>query len=251
MDYQLKATATTPALAIFLLDVSASMAVPLGDKARIEVVNDALKTIFMRMVALSTKGKLISPRYHVALYAYTDQVYDLLDGIQSIEQVARRGRPKLDPQMYTDTAKGFLMVEELLKKQLANYSHCPAPVVCHLTDGEYTENDPEPIVRRIMQMRVPDGPVLVENIFISDTVVREPIGDSRRWPGISSETELVSDYARKLRAMSSPLPESYRAIMREWGYPIAPGAVMLLPGNSQELVSMGFTMSTITREARR
>jgi len=61
----------------------------------------------------------------------------------------------------------------------------------------------------------------------------------------------ISSFARKLRAMSSPLPESYRAIMREWGYPIAPGAVMLLPGNSQELVSMGFTMSTITREARR
>lgn len=251
MEHQLKATGTTPALAIFLLDVSASMAVPLGDKTRIEVVNDALKTILMRMVALSTKGKLISPRYHIALYAYTDQVYDLLGGIQSIDQVARRGRPTLEPQMYTDTAKGFEKVEKLLKEQLANYSHCPAPVVCHLTDGEYTEDDPEPVVRRIMEMRVPDGPVLVENIFMSDTVVAEAIGDPRSWTGISNDTPLGSEYAIKLRNMSSPLPETYRVIMREWGYPIDPGTVMLLPGNSQELVSMGFTMSTITREARR
>lgn len=251
MDHQLKATSTTPALAIFLLDVSASMGLPLGDKTRIEVVNDALRTIFMRMVALSTKGKLISPRYHIALYAYSDQVYDLLDGIKPIEQVARLGRPTLEPHLYTDTANGFVKVEELLRKELGNYAHCPAPVVCHLTDGEYTENDPEPVVKRIMQMRVPDGPVLVENIYISDSVVSTPIEDPHRWPGISSETSLTSQYANKLRAMSSPLPETYRAIMREWGYPIAPGAVMLLPGNSQELVAMGFTMSTITREARR
>ena len=251
MEHQLKATSSTPALTIFLIDVSGSMSLPLGEKQRIDIVGDALKSIFMRLVALSTKGKQISPRYHLALYAYTNEVYDLLGGIKTIGEVARLGKPKLVPQVNTDTAKGFAKVEELLHNVLPTYAQCPAPVVCHLTDGEYTEADPEPVVRRIMQFKVPDGPVLVENIFISDTILAEPIADVHRWAGINGQTELGSDYARKLRAMSSPLPETYRVVMREWGYPIEPGAHMLLPGNSQELVAMGFAMSTISREASR
>jgi hypothetical protein len=223
------------------------MGLPLGEKTRVEVVTDALHSIFRRMVYMSTKGVKVSPRYHIAIYAYTDIVYDLLDGIKSIDQVASIGVPKLMPMMNTDTALGFSKVEELLKRELANYRHCPAPVVCHLTDGEYNGDDPESIVKRIMQMSVPDGPVLVENIFISDTILPNPITDVHRWPGILPDSELGSDYARKLRAMSSTLPEPYRVMMSEMGYRINSNALMLLPGNSPELVTMAFTMATTTR----
>lgn len=247
MPHQLRATSKTPALAIFLIDVSASMGLPLGEKARIEVVGDALHSIFRRMVYLCTKGATVSPRYHIAIYAYTDTVYDLLDGIKSIDQVASIGVPKLMPMMNTDTALGFSKVEELLKQELPNYSHCPAPVVCHLTDGEYNGEDPEPIVRRIMQMSVNDGSILVENIFISDTILADPITNPHRWPGILPDTKLGSDYALKLRAMSSTLPEPYRVMMSEMGYRIGSGASMLLPGTSPELVTMAFTMATTTR----
>jgi hypothetical protein len=154
--------------------------------------------------------------------------------------------PDLSTQQSTDTARAFATVERLLKAELPNLVDCPAPLVCHLTDGEYMGDDPEPIVRRIMHMRVPDGNVLVENIFISDRLLPEPVANPRQWRGILPQTRFESDYANKLRAISSPLPGGYRIMMREMGYQIDDGALMMLPGTSADLVELGFVMSTST-----
>ncbi len=97
-----------------------------------------------------------------------------------------------------------------------------------------------------MNLSVPDGNVLVENIFISERIIPETIPDPTKWPGILPNSQLSNDYAKKLRAMSSPIPESYRGMMLENNYHLAPGALMLLPGVSPELVAMGFQMSAAT-----
>ncbi len=246
MPYQIMATAKTPALIIYLLDVSASMSQPLGKKRRIEVVTDALTAALRQMVFRSTKGGRLSPRYRIAMFAYSDHVYDLLDGVKTVEQVAQMGVPELSPMRTTETARAFAQAEKLLQAELPALQACPAPLVCHMTDGEYTGSDPEPVVRRIMQMAIPDGNVLVENIFISDKILPQPIADPTQWPGILPDTKLVSNYAHKLRAISSPIPDSYRAMMLENNYHLAPGALMLLPGMSPELVAMGFQMSAAT-----
>lgn len=246
MPYEILATSKTPALIIYLLDVSGSMDENLGDKRRIDVVMDALGAMLRQMVFRSTKGSRVSPRYRIAMFAYSDHVYDLLDGIKSVDQVAQLGVPELSTMRSTDTARAFSHVEKLLQQELRTLSNCPAPLVCHMTDGEYTGSDPEPIVRRIMDMSVPDGNVLVENIFISDEVLAEAVGDPYQWSGVLPETELRSDYARKLRAISSLLPETYRAVMREGGYNIARNAVMMIPGMTPALVEMGFVMSMST-----
>ncbi len=246
MPYETMATGKTPALIIYLLDVSASMGQPLGNKRRIDVVMEALRSTLRQMVFRSTKGGRLSSRYRIAMFAYSDHVYDLLDGIKSIDQVARLGVPELNPMRTTDTARAFLQAEKLLKAELPNLRNCPAPLICHMTDGEYTGEDPEPIVRRIMQMSVPDGNVLVENIFISDKILPEPVKDVHQWPGILPQTKLRNKYARKLQRMSSVLPESYRAILIENGYNLQKGALMLLPGMSPELVGLGFQMSAAT-----
>ncbi|MGC8947332.1 MAG: vWA domain-containing protein [Anaerolineae bacterium] len=246
MPYDILATSKTPALIIYLLDVSGSMSEKLGAKRRIDVVMEALGAMLRRMVHRSTKGGRISPRYRVAMFAYSDHVYDLLGGIQSIDRVAQLGVPELSTMRATDTARAFAQVEKLLQQELPHLAQCPAPLVCHMTDGEYTGADPEPIVRRIMAMHVPDGNVLVENIFISEAILKESITDPRRWEGVRPGSKLQTDYARKLRAMSSPLPPSYRAMMREEGYNLADDAVMMIPGMTPELVQMGFVMSMST-----
>lgn len=246
MPYEILATSKTPALVIYLLDVSASMDQPMGEKRRIDVVMDALAAALRQMVFRSTRGGRLSPRYRIAMYAYSDHVYDLLDGVKPVDHVAHLGVPELSPMRYTETAKAFAQAERLLQAELPALQACPAPLVCHMTDGEYTGADPEPIVRRIMQMAVPDGHVLVENIFISDKILPQPIGDPSKWPGIEPKTRLTDNYARKLQAMSSPLPEGYRAMLVENGYQLAPGALMLLPGVSPELVALGFQMSAAT-----
>lgn len=246
MPYEVLATSRTPSLAIYLLDVSASMTQPLGDKRRIDVVTEALTSALRQMVFRSTKGGRLSPRYKVAMLAYSDHVYDVLDGIKTIAEVAHLGIPELSPLRTTDSAKAFAQAEKMLEAELPNMQNSPAPVVCHMTDGEYTAADPEPIARRIMEMSVPDGPVLLENIFISDKVLPHPVTDPTKWPGILPNTELLSDYAQKLRSMSSVIPESYRQMMQENNYHLTPGALMLLPGMSPELVAMGFQMSAAT-----
>jgi hypothetical protein len=246
MPYEIKATSRTPALIIYLLDVSASMSQPLRDRRRIDVVTDALQTALRQMVFRSTKGSRIAPRYRIAMFAYSDHVYDLVEGIKTIDQIAQLGAPVLSPMRTTETAKAFAQAHKLLQTELPKLQDCPAPLICHMTDGENTGDDPEPIARRIMQMSVPDGPVLVENIFISDKVLAKPVTDPHKWPGILPDTKLASDYARKLQTLSSPVPRSYREMMLEMGYGQDPRALMLLPGTNPELVAMGFQMSAAT-----
>ena len=251
MPYEVLATSQAPALIVYLLDVSASMSKPLGTSRRLNVVCDALMSAIQQMVFRSTKGTRVTPRYRIAMFAYSDEVYDLLDGILTIDRVAPMGVPPLKPMRTTRTAKAFGVAERLLKSELHNLRGGPAPLVCHLTDGEYNGEDPEPVAKRIMEMTVDDGPVLVENIFISDDVLPDPISDAHQWTGITSATTLATDYANKLRAMSSAIPETYLREMNSSKYRLAPGSVMLIPGSSPELVSLGFQMSAATPTTRR
>ncbi len=251
MPYEIPATSSTPAFIIYVLDVSASMQQPLSNKRRIDIVTDAFAAALRQMIFRSTKGTRVSPRYRLAMFAYSDDVYDLLGGTKTVDQVAQMGVPELNTVRGTDTFRAFLEVEKLLMRELPNLQQCPAPLVCHMTDGEYTGNDPEPVARRIMNMRVPDGNVLLENIFISDRVLSQPISSPRQWPGILPDTKLADDYAKTLRSVSSPLPKSYWEMMREDGYQVEQKAVMMLPGTSPELVQMGFAMSAATPVARR
>ncbi|MBM7643959.1 hypothetical protein JOD45_000150 [Scopulibacillus daqui] len=251
MDYRIQATQQTPAYIIYLLDISASMDQLMDaggeQKRRMDVVTAALNSAIRQMVFRSTKGSRLSPRYKISILAYSDRVFDVLGGIKSIDEVARmKPLENIKTQRLTDTAKAFASVEKILLKELPGLQDCPAPLVCHMTDGAYTGEDPEPVVKRIMELKVPDGRVLVENIFISDEIMAEPIADPKRWPGIMPDTRLNDEYGMKLKRLSSPLPESYREMMVETGYQIEPGALMMLPGTNGDLVSLGFQMSAAT-----
>jgi hypothetical protein len=251
MSYEKQATQGTPAYIIYLLDISASMNGMMksgqGEKKRIDVVATALQSAIRQMVFRSTKGSRLSPRYRVSILAYSDYVFDVLGGPKGIDELA--GKPPLKnikTQRFTNTAKGFQAVEDLLKEELPHLQECPAPLVCHMTDGEYTGEDPEAIVKRIQGLTVKDGNVLVENIFISDYILKEPVLDPKKWGGIQEQTAFLDQYGMKLKKLSSPIPESYRTMMNETGYSIKEGAVMMLPGANEDLVSLGFQMSAAT-----
>ncbi|MBT9586764.1 VWA domain-containing protein [bacterium] len=246
MAYERQATVQNPALIVYLIDVSASMASPLGDRSRIEVVSEALQSTISQMLARSTRGSSIFPRYRIAMFAYSDAVYDILDGVRSIEEL-KDGFPELTTLRTTQTSKAFVAAERLLRQEWAKLRQGPAPLICHLTDGEYTGDDPEPVARNLQAMLLPDGAALVENIYISDDILPEAIEDPYKWSGIFPSTRLASDYARKLRDMSSPLPESYRSMLTNSGYGLEPGCLMLLPGTNRELVALGYQMSASTR----
>ena len=245
--YDIHATSETPMLIIYLIDVSLSMNEPMAGKTRLAVVSDALEAVRTRMIWRSTKGSLIASRYRVAMYPYSEQVYDVYEGIKSIAEIAKFPLPKLTAMRVTDTAKAFRHAKRILEQELPRMANHPAPLVCHLTDGTFTGDDPEPPAREIMQLEIPDGPVLVENIFVSDDILPEPVKDATCWPGVRPQTQLTNRYAIQLRRMSSPVPHSYRVMMEEMGYGIAQDAVMMFPGNSPGLLEMAFQMSAATR----
>jgi uncharacterized protein YegL len=247
MPYEILATSMTPALIIYLIDVSASMSRPLGSERRIEVVTKALTAALQQMIFRSTKGGRLSPRYRIAMFAYSDKVYDVLDGVRGIDEVAKKGVPQITTMRTTETAKAFRAALRVLETEIPKLSEHPAPVVCHLTDGEFTGEDPRPVVEKVKELHVPDGRVLVENIFISDEILKEPVQDARHWKGVLADTALATDYAKMLRDISSPVPDSYRVLMLEMGFNITERALMMIPGTNSELVELGFQMSAATR----
>lgn len=245
--YTTQASQTNPALIIYLLDVSGSMSMVDKEKRRLDLVMESLQVALQQMVFRSTKGSRISPRYRIAIIAYSDEVHDLLGGIKRIDEVMNTGKlPNLTPERFTDTAKAFAYAERLLQAELPHIQDCPAPLICHMTDGVYTGEDPYPIVQRIKQMAVKDGSVLVENIFISNDVLEKEIDQPKRWPGIRRDTVFCDDYGSKLRMLSSPIPESYRQMMLEANYSLAQDSLLMFPGTNPDLVSLGFQMSAAT-----
>jgi hypothetical protein len=242
-------------LIIYLLDVSGSMGsndVQLsngGHATRISVVLKALEDVATAMVGRSTRGTLIQPRYKVAIYAYASQVYDVLGGVKTVTEFAQMGVPTLTTMDTTNTESAFIAAETLLQTELANLPvGSPAPLVCHMTDGEINAGgDPSPIAERIKAMSVDDGNVLIENIYIGPNLLRQPTVDTKSWPGLTSTTDLTTDYARRLFEMSSSIPQSYRNLMSEMGYQgLQDGSRMMFAGNDEKLIEMAFAMSGVT-----
>lgn len=246
--YTVLATRDTPALIIYLIDVSASMTSPMRDTWRINVVKDAIYSTIQTLVRYSTKGPLISPRYRIAMYCYSDEIWDVLGGIQTIDTIAQYDPPEMGTSRGTNAALAFNAAKDLLVSELPNILNHPAPLVCHLTDGEFDPGcpDPEPIASEIMNMAVNDGNVLVENIFISDKALADPFRDAKAWNGIDDQTILGLAYADKLRRMSSYIPRPYLQNMREKGYSINSGSRLFFPGDQPDMVGLGFQISTMT-----
>jgi uncharacterized protein YegL len=249
MSYNLVATGKTPALIIYLIDISGSMSESLDGMPKIEHVNQAIEKVLVRMVQRSTKGEVISPRYRLAMAAYSDNPIDILGGIQTIDDVAKKGRPKLSATSLTNTHSAFTWARDLLKQELPNLNGQPAPMVCHLTDGQFTGSDPTPIAQEIMQMSNDDGNVLIENIYVGPNLTHQPITDAESWPGLSDVSELNNQYAQQLFHISSPLPGSYADVIQEEGYKLNAGSRMLIPGTNKELIELAFAMSGATPTA--
>lgn len=249
--YNQPATTLTPALVIYLVDVSDSMNYVCGTTTKIESVNAALRDSIKNMVRRSMQDRMPQARYQVALLAYSTGVVDVLHGICSLTELLQAGVPMLSAEGNTDTAAGFRAVELLLQGYLADLQRkraprCPAPLVCHLTDGMFTTGDPSPIVKRIRAMNVSDGPVLVENVYMAEETLCKQVQDWYQWEGVLRANELADNYAKQLYRLSSPLPETYRHSINNYGYHLQKGAYLFFPGEHRDLVKLAFVVSVGT-----
>ena len=248
-NYEAKANAEHPALVIFLLDISGSMGHSFtGDKARLQVVSERLRDVLKEMVHLSLKGGLVRPRYRIAVLAYSDDVFDVYGGIKDIDEVAKKGVPKIEPMNRTNTSKGLRAARKVLSDDLAHWSvqwrqECPAPMVIHLTDAEANDGgDPTPVVREIQELEVADGRALVANIYISGELPRITV-DAKQWAGYREGEDLGNPYANMLLAMSSRIPDEYLNAIKEMGYNVQEGTVMMYPGDTAAFIERAFALS--------
>ncbi|MEU7872178.1 vWA domain-containing protein [Dactylosporangium sp. NPDC049140] len=248
MRYERVATRQTPALIIYLLDMSASMNEPIGDGRgrRIDLVNVTLIKVIREMARRAIKGSTPAARYRVAAFAYNDTVRDVYGGIRPITDLVQLGVPAMTPSGPTETAAAFLQAEQLLIRERGNLRDCPAPLICHLTDGSYTGDSPVPVVQRIQQMTFPDGPVLVENIFFNDSALRVKVDDPFRWRGVATPDDVRGSVAGLLFDLSSVIPDSYLKLFVDRGYSIRPGSRMMFSGETPEMLEAAFTMSGMT-----
>ena len=247
MLYTQPATSLQPALVIYLIDASYSMNDKCGTTTKIDMVNHALREAIKDMVRRSMRDGIVQRRYKVAIFAYSTKVLDVLNGICDLPDLVKQGFPVISADGETDTAAGFSAVETLLQAYLPQMQACPAPLVCHLTDALITANNPTPIVRRIQEMTVKDGPVLVENVYVADKMLRATVPNWMQWPGVTKPNQLTNDYARFLLQLSSPLPDTYRQNMNNHGYHLQKGAALFFPGTQTELVRLAFAISTATQ----
>jgi hypothetical protein len=249
--YVQPSTRLTPALVIYLIDASASMNDLCGPTlTKIALVNTALREGIKGMVLRSMRDNRVQPRYHIALFAYSTKVLDLLNGIRPLPDLMRVGGP---PELQaggdgTDTAAGFSAVEKLLQQHLASYKSCPAPLICHLTDALRTTQDPSPIIQRIRSMRVDDGAVLIENVLMTEKTLKKQVKDWQKWGGVNKARQLADGYARLLFELSSPLPETYRqTINNASGFQLRKDARLFFPGTQPELVRLAVATSSATQ----
>mgnify|MGYP001483033799 CR=1 FL=1 len=247
MFYTQPTTTLTPALVVYLIDASHSMNDPFGGTTKMDAVNKALKEAIKDMVRRSIREGIVQPRYKIAIFAYSTKVVNVLEGIRDLPELVRHGVPVISAGGETDTATGFAAVETLLQKHLETFQTCPAPLVCHLTDALITASDPTTVVRQIQSMIVRDGPVLVENVYVAENMLRTPVYDWHQWGGVVKAGQLTNNYARLLFHLSSPLPETYRQNINDYGYRLQQGAALFFPGVHIDLVRLAFAVSTATQ----
>jgi hypothetical protein len=245
--YTRPATTLTPALVVYLVDASDSMNQACGEGSKMEIVNKALRVTLRDLWRRSMRDGMPQHRYKIAIFAYSTKIVDVLGGIVDLPELLKYGVPQWNADGVTDMAAAFAAVEAFLEKRLAGFQRSPAPLVCHLTDAVFTTADPSPAISRIQGMHVEDGPVLVEHIYVAERMVRKSIQEWYQWQGVRRASDLTDKYARFLFDHSSPLPETYRQNINNYGYHLQPGIRMFFPGLQNDLIRLAFVTSIATQ----
>jgi hypothetical protein len=94
------------------------------------------------------------------------------------------------------------------------HPNCYPPTVLHVTDGESTDGDPEPLADALRQFSTTDGNVLMLNLHVSAVS-----GTPTTFP--ASDSNLPDKYAKTLFRMSSQLPTHIANYAQEKGHKLS------------------------------
>lgn len=248
------ATCKSPGILIYAADVSRSMGDSLLGKKKIDFIPDLMLMTLSDIVRYSSEDGKILPTYRVGMFTYAEGVRNVYaaegeplgNGLKQLDKFP--GPPSnLDVlEESTDTAKVFADILALLKGVLPNLQQSPPPIVVHITDGEYTGNDPEPIALKIMSTGTDQGKTLLLNILLTKDILAKELADLHEWKGVKKSSDVGPKYAKKLFRMTSYMPDVYVRRFKEMGYSIDEKKVKLLfPVEAIEMASKIYSLPNI------
>ncbi len=202
MPYIAEISRNNPACFLFLIDQSGSMNDIWGgqtSKKKCDGVADIINRLLQELVLRCAKEEGIRDYFHVGVIGYGAQTGPAFSGPlagQSLVRISEVGmnpaeieerqkffddgagglieRPVKFPVWFKPQAKGatpmrkaFDTATGIVNDFLVSYPHCFPPIIINLTDGESTDGDPLPHMRRLRAMSSSDGATLLFNLHIS------------------------------------------------------------------------------------
>jgi hypothetical protein len=237
--YERRLQSEYPTSFIFVVDQSSSMAEPFGHGTapKSAAVADALNRLMQNLIDAATKEE-VRHYYDFAVVGYGLTVGSLLHGSKPgnefvpVQVVADNPLRVLDRTRRVPDGVGGLVEEKvkmavwvepaanggtpmyaafeqvlaLADKAARRYPNSYPPTVIHITDGEFTDQDPSPLMEQLKRISTSDGNVLLFNIHISSNPGSIFLPDA--------ETGLPDQYSRMLFRTSSVLPPQCREAAR-------------------------------------
>lgn len=234
MAYQAPIQRSDPTALLFLVDQSGSMGDRMAatEKTKAQFVADVLNRTLMHLVTRCQKSDGVRDYFHIGVIGYgaqgaqnslqgalSGQVLNVISALEANPLRVETRKRKVDdgaggiieqsvkfPVWFEPLANGGTPMCEAVRRageELAVW--CDAhpnsypPTVLHVTDGQSTDGDPEPLTDTLRQFATQDGNILLLNLHVS-----AESGNPVSFP--ASEVGLPDQYAKALFRMSSQLP---------------------------------------------
>jgi hypothetical protein len=249
MAYQAPIQRSTPTAFLFLVDQSGSMGDRMAgsEKTKAQFVADVLNRTFTDLVTRCTKADGVRDYFEIGVIGYggagasnglsgplATQVLNPISAIEANPSRIEDRKRRVDdgagglieqsikfPVWFEPRADGGTPMCEAIRRageELAVW--CDAhpdsypPTVLHVTDGESTDGDPEPLAEALRQFSTNDGNVLLLNLHVSSRA-----GQPVSFP--AGEGLLPDQYAKLLFRMSSQLPSHLVNAVQEKGHKVS------------------------------
>ena len=252
MAYTAEISRSNPTAFLFLIDQSGSMADPVGQTkmSRAQFVSDALNRVVVNLIARCSKAEGVRNYFEIGAIGYGGaHVGNALKGpfekstfhpISAFEKhplsVEQRRQKIPDgaggiieqtiqfPIWFTPHADGgtpmrkaIRMAAEALAVWCDEHPESYPPTVLHVTDGEPSDGDPEPVAEQLRQIGTEDGDTLLFNLHSGQ-------GKGMPLKFADDENKVLDPYGKSLFRMSSLLPDVVAQAAREKGYQVSPAS---------------------------
>jgi hypothetical protein len=245
-SYIAKISRSNPALFVFLIDQSASMADSFSSypQSRASAIAEVVNGMILDLVMRASWGENVRDYFHLAVLGYglepgkvssvfgkdvvsiselaltpirtETRVINQINGQGEISPIHLDFPIWLEPVAVADAPmcqalrKAYQIVNDWIK---SGHVYAFPPIVINLTDGAATDGDPLLPAKNLMRLATNDGNVLLFNCCLSYTS-----GIPIHYP--EHPDTIPDEYGKVLFEMSSPLTPRMRDFARAYGYSV-------------------------------